>query len=410
MKVNQLLFSTSLVLALTACNLDNSDNDKKNQPSDSIVTPDPKPEPQPEPEPEPEPENSLTVISTVASGYTSSAVQFININDQYSVSSSQLAKVKSDYTVASAINGFYHLGKYNIDEISLYTSDDLQSAQYTYSAIDNPEDDSANPYTVIDANKELAFVIRYASDKVWVVNPSAEEEADYKIGELDLSAYNAGDMTPDAFDAVIADNKLFIAMQQLTGYTADRAGSIAVFDLDTLEEIDTNPNDDDANPKGIELSIYNPIALSYHPDTGILIAGVDNYNSGSYHSGIEAVNTSDYSTTVLVDDGDDAESSLYGAFYKIAVVDADNAYFVGYSAWQDSALYHFNPNTGVVSGAVEGFSNLNISLLAADPNGQAWVGIGDDADPRVHVLNNAQSEVVEISLAMNPNGIAFVTE
>ena len=384
-KTLRLAFAVSAFGLLSACTLDD-DDDKK-----TFIT------------------DSAAVISTVAPDYSGSDIQVVDLaSGDYNVSSGLQANDQSDMTVDGGEQAFYHIGKNNIDTISRYSIDDTAVAKYTYSTKVNAEDASANPYTIVEYSITKAFLVRYASDKVWVVNPTAETEAEFKIGEIDLSAYNDGGNDPEAFGAVIVGNKLFVGMQRLNGWARVRNGTVAVFDVNTLTEIDTASN---STTKGIDLGSINPIKMTVNQSVGIVVASIDAYNDGaSFESAIEKINPASYAVSVLVDDGTDADSNLYGAFSNVAILDANNAYFVAYAGWKDNNLYHFNPTSGAVTGIVENFDGVNISALATDNNKQAWVGIGDAANPRIHVLAADQTGVAEISLIQNPNAIAFSTK
>ncbi len=52
-----------------------------------------------------------------------------------------------------------------------------------------------DPYALVSLSETKAYLLRYGSDKVWVVNPQAENSEDFKIGELDLSGYIPEDNT-----------------------------------------------------------------------------------------------------------------------------------------------------------------------------------------------------------------------
>ena len=352
--------------------------------------------------------DSAAIISTVAFNYSGSDIQIVDLSSgDYAVSSGLLPSDQSDKTVAGGNKSFYHINKTD-DKISNFTLDDTSVAKYTFSTLDDSEESGSNPYTIVELNNKKAFVVRYGLDKVWVVNPSAKSEAEFKIGEIDLSAYNDGGNDPEAFGAIITDKKLFIGMQRLDGYSRVRSGTIAVFNTGDLSEVDTNTN---IETNGIDLESRNPVVMTYQADVGIVVASIDNYNDGvSFQSAIESINPATFTTKNLVNDGDDEESNLYGSFSHVTIIDGSNGYFVGYQGWKNNNLYHFNPTTGAVTGIVEGFSATNITTLNTDKSGFTWVGIGDAADPRIHVLAADQSEEAEISLIQNPNAIAFVTK
>ncbi len=363
--------------------------------------------------------DSAAIISTVAPDFSGSDIQLVDLaTGDFDVSSGISPKDQSDYIVTGGNEAFYHIGKYNIDEISRYSIEDTASAEYTYKTLEDSESSTSNPYTMVEFSDNKAFLIRYNADKIWVVNPMAETQAEFKIGEIDLSHYDDGDGSPNAFSGKIINNQLFVGMQRLVGFDStdpDTHAYIAVFNADTLVEIDTNDSDDTVNLKGIKLLTRNPYGFSYHKDTGLLVASGDDFYASpkvSFNSGIEKINVATYENTILIDDGTD-QTPVFGGITNVSIVDADNAFFVDYGSGgytRISSLYHFNPTTGDVSGKVSSFNDLDISALTTDTSGQTWVGISDAADPRIHIINSDQSEVAEISLIQNPNAIAFVTK
>lgn len=366
------------------------------------------------------PGENIVVVKTVAADYSGSNIQIVDISDSYSTTAGLIPSDQSDYTIARFGQYFYHIGRYSIDTISQYDIEDATNALYEYSTLDDAEDATSNPYTLVFASDEKAYLIRYASDKVWIVNPNAETEADFKIGELDLSAYADSDENgvPEAADGIIVDGKLYIMMQRLQSFSPADEGVnayVAVFDIDTDTEIDTNPNDAIENRKGIELDIRNPNKLVYQENVGLFVqASGDTFGEAyygrapGYTGGVSKIDTDNYSLTMIVDDGSDTEGDHpYGYIYNLAIVDADNAFFLGYEAYQTTTLYHFNPTTGAVSGAISDVTGLDVSTLAVGPEGNTWVGISDAADPRISLLDTTGTILDTISLIENPTAIKF---
>jgi hypothetical protein len=214
-------------------------------------------------------------------------------------------------------------------------------------------------------NSTKAYLIRYGSTKAWIVNPSATSEAGFKIGELDLSAYADADGVPEMCCGVIANDKLFIVMQRLVDWCPTETPYVAVFDIATDTEINTGMGS--GAMLGVPLNIKNPGSVQYLPENNLVyVQGVGTYPGGScdpvyeYTGGIESLNPYTYATAVVLDDGTQ-ELHPYGAISGMLIASPSKGYFVGYDGWGDNTVYAFNPTTGVVSGAVTGLQNINIS-------------------------------------------------
>ncbi|MCY4046137.1 MAG: hypothetical protein OXE99_13830 [Cellvibrionales bacterium] len=368
-----------------------------------------------------EPSANTGVLQTVASDYSSSSIQLIGLDNEVpTVSSSQLTDTRSDYIVKGYKDNYYYIGRNEIDTMTRLNTADIVNPELTFDTGEASDGESANVHDLVFASDEKAYMIRYGDTKIWIVNPKAADQENFKIGEIDISAYADDDGKPEATSGAIVDGKLFVAMQRLdfnddnTPAKEGQNAYVAVFNVANDTEIDTNLTDDEENLKGIELSVRNPALLTTSEDGSLyLVAKGDIYSSyysdraPGYIGGIIEINTQDYSTSMIIDDGDD-ENHPYGYIDNATIIDANNGYFSGYFGWKDNSLYHFNPTTGEVTGAVANIENTNITLLDTSPAGNAWVGIGIAEDPHVIILNSVQEALHRLSLAKNPNTVTFV--
>jgi len=254
-------------------------------------------------------------------------------------------------------------------------------------------------------------VTRYGSDRVWIVNPAATTEADFKLGELDLSNYDM-DAT-NARDALIVGDRLYILMQRLTEFTPDKVGYVAVFDITTDTEIDTMQGQDGL--LGVALSTTNPLSLHHVEATGdVLVLGRGNIfgsmdvTGDPYTGGIEAIDTTDFTTAMLIDDGTDADNN--GFFSEVVIVNDNLGYITTYASFQNTTLRSFNPTTGVLNtDVVAGLADLDVGAMGVDPMGRLWVGIGGDM-PGYRVIDPADNSVLieRVATEFQPINIVFV--
>ena len=312
---------------------------------------------------------------------------------------------QSDYTVTSYGEHFYRIGRKDIDTVSKYSIQEPGQAIYTYSTIDDPNDPTSNTYEIVFESNSKAYMIRYESNAIWVVNPSAETEADFKLGEIDLSAYRRNNTVPNMAGGVIVDDKLYVIMQRLDGWTATAGESwVAVIDTATDTEIDTDTTDAPASLKGIQLDVANPQKIIYDTNSDLLFVQAIGTYSGDYIGGVETIDPTDFSNNLLIDD--DASTALIA---DIAIINDTLGYIVTYAGWGDNTLYAFNPANGAISdSATAGISSLNIADLNTDENGWLWVSIAESADPRVEVVDTMSDNIIHtISTTYNPNKVVF---
>ena len=357
------------------------------------------------------------IITTVASDFSSSALEIHNATDPRE-GVTGLNPGVSDTIVRSYEDKYFVIRRFESDSIAAHSIDNPSSIIFESSTNDGSDTRSGNPNDLVFVNGEKAYLLRYGSPIVWIVNPSAASAAEFKIGEIDLGAYDTVDGIPEAVAGVVVDEKLFVLMQRqeripqdggFENFVPNQSGYVAVIDTATDSEIDTGS---DGDLKGFELPAINPIDISLDPVTGsIFVAAAGDYGAfdGSRPSaltgGLVTVDTEDYSAAQLIDDTDDT-----GRITAVEVIDANIAYMITETSFNNATLVKFNPGTGVIdTTGVGGYSDVDLRDIAMGPAGNLWVAIGSTENPQVVVLNPADDSVVgtEISTSLTPTGIAF---
>lgn len=360
--------------------------------------------------------DQTAVIATAAADYSSGAHSAVSVNPVGGprTISNNLAPTISDITVTAYGDYFYRIEKYFADNVTKFSIEAPATPIWQYSTLDNPSDPTSNPQDMVFAGERKAYILRYNSTKVWIVDPSAVNEAGFKIGELDLSAYDDGDGSPEMHSAVIVDNKLFIAMQRMTQAAypepwLTNTAYVAVFNTDTDTEIDTGRGA--GNMSGIPMGIRNLGGIQYLAANDLIyVQGVGRYGV-EYTGGIATIDPDTYATEVVLDDGDDTDQP-YGNISGMAIVSPTKGYFVGYAGWGDNTLYSFNPSVANRLGtAVSGLEGKNIAGMEGgvytDVNGLLWVC--NQTDHRVDILNTNTDTIDEsIDTSLNPIRVVFV--
>lgn len=308
----------------------------------------------------------------------------------------------SDIDVATDGTSIFQLGKYEQDSLSKYSLANDSTPVYQFSLLG--EESTANPYQVIFASETKAYVIRYGSDKIWIIDPSASTEANFKTGELDISAYDSD--APNANGAVLLNGKLFVLMERLDGFNVTKQGYIAVFDTTTDTEIDTGQGTADGL-MGIALGVSNPTGLQYSESNDLLyVIGRGNY-FGTYNTtdnndendvdrfsgGLVTIDPESYAASLLLDDGTETENQ--GFFIKLVTVSADKSYLVTNTGTYSgtSTLRSLHSTTGILdAGSIAGLASKDIAAIALSPENQLWVGVNDTA-PRIDKIDIVTNQV-----------------
>jgi hypothetical protein len=391
---------------LTACAGEDNSASNENTP--------PTPTPNPEPEPEPEPEPVETAIIINKSFSVGSQIALAEVSLPRTVTDGYLAKNDSDYTVEVHGEYFYHIGRKDIDTIQRFHIDSPNLGFYPnngYVLRDAGEVTSSNPQDIAFINDQLAVITFLGKTEAWVVNPEAQNFADFKIRELDLSAYAFNDGIPDAKNVEVINGRAFISMQQVdfsNGYSKEQA-YIAVFDTSSWEELDANPQE--PGVKAIALTIRNPLDMQI-VDDHLYVYGMD---YSSYVGGLEVINPSTLTSNVIY--RDNAET---GRIFNLTMVSANQAYAIDYAGWKNNSFKSIAINNDSVTiTPVTGYENTYLTALGSDSTSNVWLGLGAiaaDGDtparqPGVQVFTSAAELSGEVlTTDLDPDKIVFLTK
>ncbi len=366
---------------------------------------------------------SIAVVQTIAPDYSNSEVAYLNPKTQQ-IASGYYRKDASDYTLSSYKGDVFHIGRFFIDTVTKYNASvvaDRDTAIWSYSTND-AQDSSRNPYALVSLNESKAYLLRYGSSKVWIVNPQASASEDFKIGELDLTNYVHADNTkgtPSPAAAVINDGKLYIAMQrQDDSYNAGTA-YVAVFDTASDTEIETNANAED-NVKGIPLTGINPLEHSLVANEDkVFVTTRNGYSSFDLSlSRIEEIDTGDYTVRQVLN-ASDIEGNTASFIKASVVVSPEKGYFYASQALftptyhEVSSLYEFNPTTGaIVSANIAETGTENITFIGLDAANFLWLSIANPALPGVDVIDTTTNtkRISRLATTLNPGVIRFIEE
>jgi hypothetical protein len=157
------------------------------------------------------------VVATVAADYSSGATSVIDVDPAGGPRAveNDLAPTISDILVAAYGSAFYRLERFMRDNVTKFDISAPATPVYQYSVLDDGDTASANPHAMIFLNDQKAYLLLYGKTKAWIVNPNAANEAEFKIGELDLSAYGDADGIPEMDNGIIVDGILYITVQRL---------------------------------------------------------------------------------------------------------------------------------------------------------------------------------------------------
>jgi len=366
-------------------------------------------------------------FAAVGSG-GSGQIERISFGDGFTIDATYPAADSSDISADTDGTAIYQIGRFQLDSLTKFNATDTSKVDFNFSTNSDTEALPSNPYDVVFLSETKAYVLRYGSPFVWIVNPSATLEEDFKIGEIDLSVYDPDledmDLSPNPTNGVIVGDKLYILLQRLSTFSPIKSGYVAVIDTNTDTEIDTGKGEADSL-MGIPLGSLNPEGMQVDPATGdVLVTGRGNiyveFNGlpadstpPRYSGGVFAINPTTYDINQIVSDGGNDNNN--GFIERTVIATATKGYVTLYAeeptaeGVSRNTLHSFNPMTGEIGEPVAGITDT-VANLALGPNGNVWIGVKSDSTPGFVRLNPADDSIVEpfIQTSVNPLNVVFI--
>lgn len=240
---------------------------------------------------------------------------------------------------------------------------------------------SSNPCDIVFAG-EKAYVVRYLSTEVLVVDPHATTQSAYELGTIDLSAFDSSG-TPEAIHGFLFGGYLYVVLQRLDNLAAVQSGHVVAIDTATDTVVDLVPSLDGV--QGIDLLVKNPQYFSMVGDT----AYIGGHVWGEQTEGVQALDLADpaFSQRMILSEeslmmditGMQVFSPRQGIVYSSSWVQNSEGGWV-----QRGTAYWFNPETGV----------LGDTLPVPTPDGGAvmlgstlYIGSRDDTSAGVYIID-----------------------
>ena len=355
----------------------------------------------------------LAVVSGATPTFDAGQIEQFTIGDEITASGTYPATL-SDIVVRTDGTDVYQVGRFNIDSITRFTTDEFATPVYQYSVLQG--ETTPNTFDIVFASDTKAYVLQDGGTDILIVNPEAATEEEFITGAIDISVYDAD--APNAVSGVIANGNLFVLMQRLTpsgfSFVPDQPGYVAVFDVETDEEIATGQGADGL--EGIELNTTNPLALQYVESLNeIVVTGRGNIfgefndlEGDPFVGGIEVIDVDSFENELLLDDGTEDDNN--GFFNGSLVVSDERGYIITSEGFQNNTLRSYNPTTGVLDeGIVAGLEGMDVITLGAGPLGRVWVAVGG-VTPGFILIDPADNSVVgdQVLTEFVPNTVVFI--
>ena len=261
----------------------------------------------------------------------------------------------------------------------------------------------SNPQDLIVVSSEKAYVPRYDSEWLYVVDPTACAVTD----SISLAGFADADGLPEMERGIKAAGLVFVNVQRLDRdnfYLPVAPSYLAVIDPETDELLDADPSAQGI--QGIELLGLNPfMEIQRSPVDGDLLVGTVG-TFGVLDGGIERVDP----VTLASGGWMTSESDLGGELLAFTVVGPHEGYAVVSDASFNTCLVLFDPATGDLIDTMDCTSGFNFSQDVVAHDGRLFVGDRTPANPgiRVYELGTQDPVAGPISVGLPPDDMAIL--
>lgn len=258
----------------------------------------------------------------------------------------------------------------------------------------------SNPQDIAFVSATKAYVSRYASASLLIVNPATGSSS----GAIDLSAFADEDGTPEMARMIRVGRWLFVALQRLTPtFVPSGTSMVAVVDTDADTVLDVNP----ALPgkQAIILAAQNPVTpFAYDAVGRRLLIGC----TGDFvvlDGGVEAIDPVTFQSLGLVV----TEAALGGDIGDLAWFSGTRSYAIVSDASFNTSLVAWNPSSGTKISTV--FSPVGFVLpdCAINDRGELYVCDNDFFAPGLYVFSAATGAMLAgpLGTGLPPQQVVF---
>ena len=322
---------------------------------------------------------------------------FSSVNTVSKAPACNVASVHSDARVRWYDGRVYVVNRFGADNIQVL--DGVSYALVRQFSVGN----GSNPYDIAFASPTHAYVTRYESADLWVVNPVTGAHT----GTISLAALADADGIPEMDHLEMVGPLLFISLQRVNrnaGFQPTDSSLVAVVDTRVDQLVDC----DAAAPgvQGILLPRVNPVTAFVfdEPRSRLYLGCVGRY--GIADGGIVRVDP-----VALRADGVVAgEDALAGDVLDLAWYDDDRAYAIVSDPLSNTQLIRWSPVTGQRVGTLYQPGGFSLADAEVTPDGaEVWVCNSSFGSPGIRVFSCATGLQVgpAITCTLPPQGITF---
>jgi hypothetical protein len=260
----------------------------------------------------------------------------------------------------------------------------------------------SNPHDIAFASAAKAYVTRYESNDLWIVNPTTGAHT----GTISLAAWADGDGLVEMDRMIVVGSRLFVSLERIDrahGYVPDDTAFVAVIDTRADTLLDCDP----AAPgrQAIALQLRNPFTtFQYDPVANRLLIGCVGA-FGALDGGVERIDPD-----ALASDGVAVtEGALGGDVNDVVWGDEQKSWAIVADAAGDTRLVTWRAATGSALATLWTPGGYVLTDAERNSRGELWVCDNSFATPRVRVFSTVTDAVLGTDLlcTLPPTAVTF---
>ena len=323
---------------------------------------------------QPEPKRSVEFAFITTTDFETGSSAVIWLDESYTTNR-DVTSVHSD-AVARYFEGLiYVVNRFGADNIQVLDPGNGFATVRQFSV-----GNGSDPHDIAFVSKTKAYVTRYNSTELWIVDPSSGSHT----GTIDLSSLSDDDGIPEMDRMILIGSYLFVTVQRIdrdTDWGPVGLSYMAVVDVNADTLIDTDSGQVGTQP--ITLTGTNPFSdIEIYPATGKLcVACVGDW--GVQDGGIELVNPATFESEGFLL----TEAIALGDIIDVELVSEQWGYVITTDANFHNVLLSFNPQIGETMGTVYAPGDFVLQDIELAPAGQLFLADRSATNPGIRVYD-----------------------
>ena len=260
----------------------------------------------------------------------------------------------------------------------------------------------ANPNDIVIVSPTKAYVSRYETSDLWIVNPSTGAF----VGSISLAGFADADGIPEMSRMAFRGGRVFVTVQRVDrdlSFSPTDSSAVVVIDAaaDTLVDCDVAA----AGVQGILLPFQNPTTELVLDRAGDLVVGCTG-NYGAADGGVVRIDPVGLAVAAV----EVTEGALGGDVVDVSIASATRGFAVIADASFNTVCKPYNRITGAVGAPVFATSGFNLADSEVNDRGELWLADRSPANPGIRTYDAATLAALTagpVSTGLPPQDIEF---